>query len=79
MFIEDLTLFSELTDSCAEMISGGTANPANNGMGTENSASGPAVENCVKAFNNSPNTPGNGNNPKSGFAGVANCDHTFNE
>jgi hypothetical protein len=70
----EVKLWNELNDQVAENISGGYANPENNGSGSENSGI-----NGVIAVNKSTSTSEiSPNSPKyEGFGGVANSDHYF--
>ena len=73
MNLKDLNLFSELTDSSAEMIVGGAANPENNGNGSVSGLNGlESIDNSTSTFDVSPN------NPKyEEIGGVSNADHYF--
>lgn len=69
-----VTLWNELNDRVAEKISGGFANPNNNGNGSENSG----FNGIIAASKSNPVAETSPNSPKYGFSGgVANSDHLF--
>jgi hypothetical protein len=69
-----VTLWKELNDEVSEKISGGFANPYNNGNGLENSFQ----NGVIAVFKSTPASETSPNSPKYGIpGGVANSDHFF--